>query len=198
MRLQAKPCTLIASAIAISIAVSPAVARADSTIKHPGDHPSYNVEVEPHLVLGTDNIYRYGGYGVGARFSIPIIHNGFVPSINNSVAITFGADLVHYDYCYYGQDYGCSATYIYFPVAMQWNFYVGERWSVFGEPGLFFFKGAIDDCPPGFKGTCDTPSSFGFRPFALWVGGRYHISESVALTLRIGWPSVSFGVSFFP
>jgi len=199
MGLLAKPCTRVASAIAISIAVSPSVARADSTIKHPGDHPSYNVEAEPHIALGTDNIYyRYGGFGIGGRFSIPIVHNGFVSSINNSVAISFGVDAIHYDSCYYGNDYGCSATYLFFPVAMQWNFYVGERWSVFGEPGLFLYKGFIDNCPPGFKGQCEAPSNFGFRPFALWLGGRYHFNENVALTLRIGWPSVTFGVSFFP
>jgi hypothetical protein len=38
----------------------------------------------------------------------------------------------------------------------------------------------------------------GFRPIAFWAGARYHFSEKVALTMRVGWPSVSVGVSFFP
>jgi hypothetical protein len=33
--------------------------------------------------------------------------------------------------------------------------------------------------------------------FTLYAGGRYHFSDSVALTLRIGYPTLSVGVSFF-
>jgi hypothetical protein len=29
------------------------------------------------------------------------------------------------------------------------------------------------------------------------VGGRYHFNDNVALTLRLGVPFVTFGVSFF-
>lgn len=32
------------------------------------------------------------GFASGARFGIPILNNGFVPSINNAVYINFGAD----------------------------------------------------------------------------------------------------------
>lgn len=169
-------------------------ARADDTIKHPGDHPDYKVEVEPHVLLGWDDIFATGGLGVGGRFTIPIVHNGFIDSINNSVGIGFGMDLMHYENCRY-RGIGCSANYLYFPVVMQWNFYVHSAWSVFGEPGLFFYHGFLGDCGAG--GPCDQPSVNGVRP-ALWIGGRYHISETVSLTMRIGWPAFSFGVSFFP
>ena len=66
--------------------------------------------------------------------------------INNSVAIGFGLDLLHYDSCWYNAP--CSANYIHIPVVMQWNFYVAQRWSVFGEPGLVIFHGFFEDCPP--------------------------------------------------
>src|SRR5690242_15546200 len=60
-------------------------------IRHPGDHPSYSVEIEPHLdfafFLPTAGS---SGFGLGGRFTIPIVKNGFVPSINNSVGIGFG------------------------------------------------------------------------------------------------------------
>jgi hypothetical protein len=174
-------------------------ARADDTIKHPGDHPDYKVEVEPHVLLGWDDIYATGGLGLGGRFTIPIVHNGFIDSINNSVGIGFGMDVMHYDNCRY-KGIGCSANYLHFPVVMQWNFFVHSHWSVFGEPGLFFYHGFLGDCttgPNGQNGQCDSPSVNGVRP-ALWIGGRYHISETVSLTMRIGWPAFSFGVSFFP
>jgi hypothetical protein len=173
----------------------PATARADDTVKRPGDHPAYNFEVEPHLVLGWDDVYASDGYGVGVRFSIPIVDNGFVPSINNSVAIGFGLDLLHYDQCWYVGN--CSANYVHIPVVMQWNFYVAQRWSVFGEPGLVIFHGFIDDCPISVKNCPVGPRETSVEP-ALYLGGRYHINDKLSLTMRIGFPSISIGLSFFP
>jgi hypothetical protein len=191
------PATFVACAVTATAVMigAPSVARADDTIKHPGDHPSYSVEAEPHILLGWDNVYAAGGYGIGGRFSIPIVHNGFVDSINNSVAISFGMDITHYEGCTYA-GLGCSATYFFFPVAMQWNFFVGQRWSVFGEPGLTIYHGFVDDCAPN-NPNCVRPHVNGAVP-AFWIGGRYHLSETVSLTLRIGWPAFTFGVSFFP
>jgi hypothetical protein len=169
-------------------------AGADDTIKHPGDHPEYDVEIEPHLLLGWDSVYAPGGLGVGGRFSIPIVHNGFVQEINNSVAISFGLDWMHYDACWYHGN--CSADYLDFPVVMQWNFFVAQRWSVFGEPGLLFYHGFVNDCPNG--NTCPASPRVTFLEPALYLGGRFHFSEKAALTMRIGYPAFSVGVSFFP
>ena len=184
---------VLGSAVAI-MAAGEGGARADDTIKHPGDHPTYKVEAEPHLLLGWDGIFASGGVGIGARFSIPIVQNGFVDSINNSVAISFGMDIMHYDECRWA-NLGCTANYFFFPVAMQWNFFVAQRWSVFGEPGLFIYHGFVDDCPPNAM-NCNRPSVNGVRPL-IDLGARYHINENVSLTMRIGWPAFSFGASFF-
>ena len=126
--------------------IAPAAASADDTIKRPGDHPHYSVELEPHVLIGWASNYYYGsddGFGVGARVSINLTHDGFIEKINNSVAIGLGLDWVHYsgpNCYYYGRGPGCfagvSADFFQFPIVMQWNFYVARRWSVFGEPGL--------------------------------------------------------------
>lgn len=178
---------LVLAALAVA-----APAAADDTIKQPGDHPHYSVEVEPHLLLGWGWGYG-GGFGFGGRFSIPVVQNGFIPSINNSVAISFGVDALFYNGCYYN-DGNCGATYLWFPVLMQWNFFVAQRWSVFGEPGLALYNGWWNGC----NGPCPRggPGTFGIEP-ALYLGGRYHFSDSVSLTMRIGFPSFSIGVSFF-
>jgi hypothetical protein len=157
----------------IALLLAPALAHADSTIKHPGDHPDYKVEIEPHGLVG---LHKFGGvadkdaFGAGVRFSIVLVENGFIKSINNSVAISFGADF-----------FFASHNTLFFPVAMQWNFFVAQRWSVFGEPGL-----AV---------------GHSFEPRtrvhpAFWAGARYHFNEHVALTMRIGYPTFSIGVSF--
>ena len=99
-----------------------------------------------------------------------IVGNGFVKTINNSVGISFGADL-----------YGDNTLFL--PVAMQWNFWLSRHWSVFGEPGLGLALKSFE--------AKDHP----FHPI-LMAGGRYHFSDNVALTVRIGYPAISVGVSF--
>jgi len=179
-------------------------ARADeSIIKRPGDHPNYSVEIEPHLLAA---FFRYGatGIGLGGRFTIPIVKNGFVSTINNNVGIGFGLDWIHYSGCYYGRWYyysGCYYNSFWFPVDLQWNFFLTKHWSVFGELGL----GIIYSDWGGYYGPqpcCDRfgcydcgPSRWGLEP-VIFVGGRYHFSDAIALTLRLGWPYISFGVSF--
>jgi hypothetical protein len=183
-------------------------ASADDTIKLPGDHPHYSVEIEPHGLLGWSANYYGTGFGLGGRITIILTHDGFVKTINNSVGIGFGLDWVHYSgpscYSFYrGICYGgFDANFIQFPVVMQWNFYVAQHWSVFAEPGLYIWHGFYDTnypcngpgLPPcGFYNYTDT--SIG--P-AFYIGGRYHFSDSVALTMRIGYPTLSVGVSFMP
>src|SRR4029077_13409058 len=80
-------------------------ARADDTIKHPGDHPKYSVEIEPHGSWGWRHYYYTpnDGFGLGVRFAIPVVKTGCAPSINNSVAISSGVDWLHYSgaACYF-------------------------------------------------------------------------------------------------
>jgi hypothetical protein len=176
-----------ACALVVAFA-APAVAQ--DTIRDPGLHPSYPVEVEPHAVVGWNDFYGGSGIGAGLRLSIPIVQNGFIKSIDDSVAIGFGADWLHYSGCYYRGE--CTANYLIFPVALQWNFFFTRRWSAFGEPGLFLYKGFVDRCSaPG----CGEPASFGVEP-ALAVGGRYAFTDNVTFTLRLGYPTFSAGLSF--
>jgi hypothetical protein len=191
-------------------------ARADDTIKRPGDHPHYSVELEPHVLLGWAAQWVGTGFGLGGRVSIPVTHDGFIKSINNSVAISFGLDWVHYGgtNCYYYDPrygpnycYGYGSTdFIQIPIVMQWNFYVAQKWSVFGEPGLYIWHGFYGapnypcngpGLPPcnyyGYYNGNDT----GVGP-AFWAGGRFHFSDSASLTMRLGYPDLlTFGVSFF-
>jgi hypothetical protein len=175
-------------------------AYAQSTIKESGQRPHYSFELEPHLIVTPFDAPDYasnGGYGLGVRGTIEILPEGFLPKLNDSVGIGFGLDWVHYGAARYRA--GCArfqptadnvpvcvdaggggASYIYVPIVMQWNFWLHRRWSVFGEPGL-----AISHYSGGFGVSPD-----------ISVGGRFHITDSVALTLRLGYPAVTFGASF--
>jgi len=177
---------------------------AQSTIKQPGNRTSYVFEAEPHLLAGLADPPGFGagtGLGVGFRGTVELLKNGFIPKLNNSVGIGFGIDYLRYD-GWQGPRGRCEefatapsgvpvcvrtssgighVNYFYLPVVMQWNFWLHEKWSVFGEPGVAFFlqEGDLD-----------------FTPLVLFVGGRYHVTDRITLSMRLGYPAFSFGVSF--
>lgn len=183
-------------AVATSLVCSPAHADT-SVIKRPGAHPRYSLEAEPHLSIGIGNgpgpVNGGNGFGPGGRFTLELVDNGFISSINNTVGIGFGLDAIFwgdtdYDVCSGpGNARVCERRHDNFrelvlPVVMQWNFWVSRNWSVFGEPGVAFrLRENTDDR---------------FEPFVFYAGGRYHFSDNLTLTMRIGYPSVSVGVSF--
>lgn len=171
-------------------------ARAESVIKQPNRHPVYRAELEPHVDFlfwnrdyGPGYGYYNGGgsveFGGGFRASIKVADPAFIPKLNNTVAITFGIDFTNNHYCNgYYYTYNCQSFSFWSPVALQWNFFLTDKWSVFAEGGFmlrssgFFAAGTTGD-------------------FTVAVGGRFHFNDKVALTLRAGYPFVSLGVSFF-
>jgi hypothetical protein len=191
-----------ACAVVLAVASSTAFAQ----IRNPGAHPRYGVELEPHLVLQwTDEPYWDDeGIGIGLRGSIPIIDNGPIRTINNSLAISFGLDWAHFGDCGRYDDF-CDANDFWFPIVAQWNFWLTKSISLFPEIGL-----AIQYSTLGWDG--DFPNECervnGVRwcsgdaddldvEFVTWLGARFLVADGIALTLRLGRPSLTFGVSFF-
>jgi hypothetical protein len=140
-----------------------------AVIELPKRHTAYRVELEPHALLGFGP-FEDGALGLGMRGSIVLMDPGFVTTVNDSVAISFGADV------FLGRR---ASNTVYVPVQMQWNFFFTKHWSMMLEPGLGL--------------------SFNDRSrlyLALSVGGRYQFSDRVALTFRLGYPALSVGLSF--
>lgn len=134
------------------------------------------------------------GAATGARFGIPLLANGFIPSINNAVYLNFGVDFYWMRYRWrddgrgnrhwnYGAGFG-------FPITLHWEFYFNENWSAFAEIGANVFLH-----PNLFYDDRHFHASWEHW-FIAQVGGRFHINEWFALTLRVGSPYFSFGVTF--
>jgi hypothetical protein len=164
-------------------------AQAETIIGRPNSHPAYSVELEPHLLLGwgfrrnrhdflPTHQHLDGPFGVGPglRASIPVMDNGFVSSINNNVAIGLGADFAYYD-----RD---SASVLWLPVVLQWNFYITKVITVFGEPGVALRHTSWDNGH-------ETDGQL-----VLHGGAKFMFGQTTGLTVRIGAPYVSVGVSF--
>jgi len=186
----------------------PTTAAAQSIIRNGSASRSYKLEIEPRGILTPFSPPRGSadvGVGGGVNFGINLAPTGFLPSVYDSVALTLGIDTVQYfggaaatSDCVEWQGSGSSAICVktsagggpalvfYTPVTMQWNFYLTPKWSVFGEPGLAMF----------FRTASHQSLSVGATPL-IFVGGRYHFSNTATLTMRIGYPYTTLGVSFF-
>ena len=184
----------------LAVVALPASARADAyVLERPGAHPRYDLELEGHVVAGTfggPNPDDTNGFGLGLRATYEIVDNGFVETINNTFGISAGVDYMNWgtadvqtDRCTAGAggELTCEVVEQTFyelvvPVTAQWNFWITrDLWSVFGEPGVAL----------RFRAHRSTK----FEPLVFFAGGRMHLTDHVALTLRVGYPYVSFGAS---
>jgi len=189
---------LLVAGLSLAAVTLAGAASADVVVREEGYAPAryyetsyYPVEIEPHFTFGAENVYGVAGFGGGLRIGVPLI-GGRVGRLPDNFAISFGADILHYDNCYFAND--CGANYLMAPVAAQWNLFVARRVSVFAEAGAFLYKGWFDECGPD-NGGCAAPSDFGVLP-TVAVGGRVHIGRYSAFTLRIGYPTTTLGISF--
>jgi hypothetical protein len=154
--------------VAASVALWTPTARAEENIaRDEGNHPMHALELEPHALLAP--FYDHGLPGFGVRLTATLATHGFIDGVNDSVGLGFGADWTR------------DTTWV--PVVMQWNFWLSEHWSVFGEPGVALrMRDDFEDRGPDFT---------------IYGGGRYRFGRAAALTMRIGHPAASVGVSFF-
>ena len=186
---------LTISAAVAALAV-PSVARAQASISLEGPPPPrenaalYPIELEPHFAFGAENVYGASGFGAGLRANVPVA-TGWLGSVPQNLAVSFGGDVLHYDNCYYN----CGANYLFVPVAAQWNVFVARPVSLFAEGGAFLYKGWFDACGPGSGPGCSPPSDFGLLP-TVALGARLHVNRYTAVTLRLGYPTTTLGVSF--
>jgi hypothetical protein len=178
-------------ALAIPALASEARADGEVTMQTLPEPTAYPWEIEPHLTFGPGNVYGNAGYGAGLRVGFPFAE-GHLGRLPQNLAFNFGGDLIHYDNCYFGNY--CGANYLLVPAAAQWNVAIARPVTLFLEAGVFLYKGWFSGCAPGDVG-CSPPSDFGLLP-TLAFGGRIHLSENVALTMRLGYPTTTLGVSF--
>lgn len=178
----------------------------------PHAQPRYNVELEPHLIMQWADVpFRTDvGLGLGFRASIPVLDQGPLPQLHNNLAVSFGFDWAYLGLCR-GASSGCRGNDFWFPVVMQWNFFLMPWWSVFPEIGMAIHHASwgwryIDEpappppapreCGPRGPRDCLYSDSVTEVAFAAWAGTRFSLSDTFSFTLRIGVPSLVAGISF--
>jgi hypothetical protein len=186
---------------ALAAATTFAAQPGECQIKRPGAHPHYSVELEPHLLIQHDRNWRGNdeGFGLGLRATIPLVHNGPIPQINNSMGIGFGLDWASFGSCDEYWELGdCNADFVWVPIVVQWNFFFTPVVSVFAEPGaamVYRTWGFEGGCPIYDENECDDSDFDPFEP-VFFAGGRFLFSDKIGLVVRLGTPYVSLGATF--
>lgn len=184
-------------------------AQAQTIIKNGSASHDHSLEIDLHGVLtpfsppqGSASV----GVGAGALFGINLAPQGFLPQVNDSVALGVGFDFVYYTgsnavasecvewvgsgpsrICVRTRQSGGGGNYFYVPTVMQWNFYITKSFSVFGEPGLGLYL---------WNSSFDRSLNFGATPI-FNAGGRWHFAEKMSLSFRVGYPYTTVGITFF-
>jgi opacity protein-like surface antigen len=181
-------------------------ASASAQIRSPRSHNHYGVELEPHLVVqwADEPFWNDTGIGVGLRASIPVLQDGPISTINNSLAVGFGLDWAHFDDCGNFNNL-CDANDFWIPIVVQWNFFLTKSISMFGEFGLAIQHSTLNWSGP-IPGNCARVNGVNICTdsvdhtdveLVLWLGARFALSDNIAFTLRLGTPSLLFGLSIF-
>ena len=124
--------------------------------------------------------FGYGGFpiGVGGVFYIPLVHNGFIPPLNDEFGIDFGADIV----LFLGYTYPFA---LWVPVSALWTFHITDTFAAYAKVGiaLRIWPGYLG----GFGGAV-------WPDFTSAVGLNWMFSKSFGLRAEVGYPGIKVGI----
>lgn len=131
------------------------------------------------------NYYYYGfPFGLGARFMLPIVHDGFITTVNDSFGIEFGADL-----------FGVAGTRFYpslgVPIEVYWQFHFTKNFSAYAKIGAML---EINFVAYGCTTVaCRNWTPVWFQPIGN-VGIIYKFTEKVSFRAEVGYPWIKVGI----
>jgi hypothetical protein len=182
-----------ATALTLGLALTAGAALADGPVAARGEPNSItdnSVKTRPSdfSLLGFLPFYGYGfGIGVEGRYEIPIVANGFIPSINNSISIEPSFGISYNGSGVSGSDYHLT---VFSPAVYGiWSFWFSEPFRAYAGLGLGYNIAVVS----GYNGS-DSFSSFYWDPV---VGIFYKFAPAIAFRAEAGREAIKAGVSFF-
>ncbi|MDP1915496.1 MAG: hypothetical protein Q8L14_04560 [Myxococcales bacterium] len=163
----------------------------DSSLRGPGSLSDASPQRrQPMLSLFLGFPAGYFGFGgfpfsIGGRYLQPILHDGFVPSINDSFSIEFGADLFalsHRDY------FGAMLA---IPIEAMWALHFSNKFSGYLKLGAAIELRFLG--PWCWGGSCN---NFVGAGLIGGVGIMYRITDAITFRLELGYPGLKVGLGF--
>jgi hypothetical protein len=132
------------------------------------EHPKHVAELGVHAVGETvpPSDVDSRGAGVGARLYVNVLPRGLFNGVNDSFAVGAGGDFI----------LSSSRKHVLVPVTVQWNFWLGDSFALFVEPGVNMVFGAGTHVQP-----------------AIYAGARYVLGGSVSIVGKMGIPDATIG-----
>jgi hypothetical protein len=122
---------------------------------------------------------------IGARYYIPLVHDGFIRPVNDEFGIEFGAD---FDITFLSSIYADSVLFGFgIPVDVMWDFHFTPRFDLYVKLGVVM--GAA------FADTAYDYGGFWWAHREI-VGLRLKIGESMCFRAEAGWPTLLVGFGF--
>lgn len=130
--------------------------------------------------------WGYGGvpFSVGGRYLQPILHDGFVPSINDSFSLEAGVDLFALGATRFG-------ALLAIPVEAMWGLHFSPKFSGYLKLGAQLELRFLGDwC---WNGICGGFLGVGFIG---QLGIMYALTEAITLRVELGYPGLKVGLGF--
>lgn len=190
----------LAVALALVVWAPEAAAQQRGTMTTDNPATSFVRDAGPHsrpvdlsVIVGTPGALLVG-VGGGLRVSFPLVHDGFIGTLNNAVRLETGVEFYHWSFG--GFEYETIAV----PIQLRWDFFLTEQWTVFAALGVavnvYYFE---DDA--GFFDAPEDTNLWGFGSGALitsafGVGALLNLSDSISLRLDASLNLLGIGLTF--
>jgi hypothetical protein len=183
-------CAALALALGVS-ALSPNAALAQATEQAGGLKDASPHDRPMMLTLWSGiNWGYYAHYGfplnIGARFYIPIMKDGFIPSVNDEFGIEFGADF-NFVFLVQKYDYYGSSPIVGFamPIEAMYDFHFTRSFDAYAKAGFMFGSDFSDYLHDGF-----------YVNFVSAVGMRLELTPGLYFRAEAGYPWIKAGIAF--
>ena len=181
---------VVAFAVASSVFAGSASAQEGESGTHaPGGLLDRSLQVRDMMVSAMAGFHYgyYANYGVpltiGGRFYIPIVHEGFIPQLNDEFGIEFGLDL---NIIMLSSIYTESTLFGFgVPVDVMWDFHITPNFDAYAKLGLVIGSNFSKYSYGGFWWTIREA-----------VGLRLKITEGLYFRAEAGFPAILAGLGF--
>jgi hypothetical protein len=132
------------------------------------------------------------GIGIGARvgFEIPIVHDGFIPSINDSFSLEPSFALAYSTYNQFSYYDDLHALRYTPALAALWSFYFSPKFRAYGAVNLGYTIVSYTGDLGGYEFANDD-----YFYYELSAGLFYDFSEHLSVRAEIGWQGLRGGLA---
>lgn len=164
----------------------------NNALRQPGSLLDASGQRRHHLLsiyAGFPYSYWRGVYGfplgVSLRYMLPLLHNGFVAELNDSLNLEFGADAAFFG----GGPFG---GFLAIPVELMWALHFVPRVAGYIKLGVALDFNFASYCYA--TNLCRTPWAPGAYPIGA-IGGWYRFSDNLYIRIEAGYPWFKVGVA---